>query len=77
MIHGFEPNLTKKNAKIGYKATKKGLKPLFSWYQTYALNMVRTMRIELIWEAHTPLKRARLPIPPRPQRLSIITSLCL
>ena len=25
-ISGFEPCLTKKNAKIGYKATKKGLK---------------------------------------------------
>ena len=38
-IHGFEPGLTKKNAKIGNKATKKGLKPLFFWYQTYAFNM--------------------------------------
>ena len=35
----FESRLTKKNAKIGYKATKKGLKPLFFWYQTYAFNM--------------------------------------
>lgn len=47
----FELRLTKKNAKIGYKATKKGLKPIFSWYQTYAFNMGRTMRIELthVW----------------------------
>ena len=28
-IHRFEPKLTKKNAKIGFKVTKKGLKPLF------------------------------------------------
>ena len=35
----FEPKLMNKNAKIGYKATKKGLKPIFSWYQTYAFNM--------------------------------------
>lgn len=35
----FEPKLTNKNAKIGYKATKKGLKPIFFWYQTYAFNM--------------------------------------
>ena len=26
---GFEPKLAKKNSKISYKATKKGLKPLF------------------------------------------------
>lgn len=54
MIHWFEPRLTKKNAKIGYKATKKGLKPLFSWYQTYAFNMEQATRIELAqsaWEA--------------------------
>ena len=38
-IHGFEPKLAKKNSKISYKATKKGLKPLFFWYQTYAFNM--------------------------------------
>lgn len=37
----FESRLTKKNAKIGYKATKKGLKPLFFWYQTYAFNMCK------------------------------------
>lgn len=50
----FEPRLTKKNAKIGYKATKKGLKPLFSWYQTYAFNMELPAGIEpvqLAWEA--------------------------
>ena len=46
--HRFEPKLTKKNAKIGYKATKKGLKPKFSWYQTYAFNMGRLKRIELL-----------------------------
>ena len=45
-IHGFEPGLTKKNAKIGNKATKKGLKPLFYWYQTYAFNMVAQGGIE-------------------------------
>ena len=28
-IHRFEPRLTKKNPKIGFRATKKGLKPLF------------------------------------------------
>ena len=37
--HRFEPKLTKKNAKIGFKTTKKGLKPLFFWYQTYVFNM--------------------------------------
>ena len=28
-VHGFEPRLTKKNAKIGFKTTNKVLKPLF------------------------------------------------
>lgn len=37
-------------------------------YQSYAPDMVRTEGIEPSWEAHTPLKRARLPIPPRPQK---------
>ena len=37
--HRFEPKLTNNNAKIGYKATKKGLKPICSCYQTYAFNM--------------------------------------
>lgn len=46
-IHRFEPTLTKKNAKIDYKTTKKGLKPLFSWYQTYAFNMAFPIRFEL------------------------------
>ena len=32
----FESRLTKKNAKIGYKATKKGL---ITMYQTYSTNM--------------------------------------
>src|SRR5574344_2552776 len=44
--HRFEPKLTKKNAKIGFKTTKKGLKPLFFWYQTYAFNMGRSKGIE-------------------------------
>ena len=44
--HRFEPKLTKKNAKIGFKTTKKGLKPLFSWYQTYAFNMVQLGGLE-------------------------------
>lgn len=47
----FEPKLTKKYEKIGLNTTKKGLKPLFSWYQTYAFNMGRLNRIELsnVW----------------------------
>lgn len=28
-INWFEPRFTKKNPKIGFRATKKGLKPLF------------------------------------------------
>ena len=28
-VHRFEPRLTKKKAKIGFKVTKKGLKPFF------------------------------------------------
>ena len=59
MIHGFEPNLTKKNAKIGYKATKKGLKPLFSWYQTYALNMSRNITFDTISYPFVPLQLAK------------------
>lgn len=39
-------------------------------YQNVSYKMVRTERIELSWEAHTPLKRARLPIPPRPQNVA-------
>ena len=31
--------IEEEKAKIGFKTTKKGLKPLFLWYQTYALNM--------------------------------------
>ena len=49
----FEPKLTNKNAKKGYKATKKGLKPIFSWYQTYAFNMGRIVGIEPMHERFT------------------------
>ena len=52
--HRFEPKLTKKNAKIGFKTTKKGLRPLFFWYQTYVFNMELQAGIEpvyLAWEA--------------------------
>ena len=44
----FEPKLTNKNAKKGYKATKKGLKPIFSWYQTYTFNMSRNITFNTI-----------------------------
>ncbi len=40
------------------------------WQKAAGCNfMVRTEGIEPSWEAHTPLKRARLPIPPRPHLL--------
>ena len=59
-IHGFEPGLTKKNAKIGYKATKKGLTLL---YQTYEFNMERPTGIEPAsspWEGEVlPLNNGR------------------
>lgn len=42
--------------------------------QTHSFQVVRTVRLELTREAHTPLKRARIPIPPCPQ-LSFVFAL--
>ena len=41
----------------------------FLLYQTNAFLMVRSAGLEPAWHGHTPLKRTRLPVSPRPQRL--------
>ena len=38
-------------------------------YQTFAFLMVRETGLEPVHQRYTPLKRARLPIPPLPQAL--------
>ena len=56
-IRGFEPRLTKKNAKIGYNPTKKGLKPSNLYFLNGAAGGNRTRVTTLEgWSSTTELQ---------------------